>query len=68
MAAIFTSRRQSLQGLALLGVGMAGTGFGPSRASAQAPSPEEIKDEDIFRSAARPANQAPRQRKALFEP
>jgi hypothetical protein len=51
MAAIFTSRRQSLQGLALLGVGMAGAGFRPSRASAQAPSPEEIKDEDIFRFA-----------------
>jgi Ferritin-like domain len=51
MAPILTSRRQSLQSLAFLSVGMAVASVRPTTASAQAPSPEEINDEDIFRFA-----------------
>jgi hypothetical protein len=46
------SRRQSLQGLALFGAGAAITGLQrPPAAYAQAASPSEIKDEDIFQFA-----------------
>ena len=46
------SRRQSLQGLALFGVGAAMTGLHrPTAAYAQATSPSAMKDEDIFQFA-----------------
>jgi Ferritin-like domain len=46
------SRRQSLQGLALFGAGAAVTGLRrPNAAYAQAVSPSDIKDEDIFQFA-----------------
>jgi hypothetical protein len=44
------SRRQSLKGLALLGAGASMTGIG-APSFAQAPSPPDIKDEDIFQFA-----------------
>jgi hypothetical protein len=52
MAAVLTSRRESLKSLALVGLGMAATGIqSPRRAFAQAASPGDIKDEDIFQFA-----------------
>jgi hypothetical protein len=52
MAGLLTSRRQSLQVLALVGLGAAAGGIRhPSTAAAQTPSPGEIKDEDIFQFA-----------------
>jgi hypothetical protein len=44
------SRRQSLNGLALLGAGASVAGLA-TPSSAQAPSPPDIKDEDIFQFA-----------------
>ena len=47
----FLSRRQSLQGFALFGAGAAAGLHLPTAALAQAASPPDIKDEDIFQFA-----------------